>query len=83
MGVAGVRLQDYVLNFEEGAYNAVIMCEVLEHLNFKQEPKFLYEVKRVLQKGGIFKFRVPDFEEVCSIWLNSKDDWQGFFSDDI
>lgn len=56
---------------------------LLEHLSFKEESKFLYEIKRVLMKGGVFKFSVPDFEEVCSIWLNAKDDWQGFYSDDI
>jgi predicted SAM-dependent methyltransferase len=55
---------------------------LLEHLSFKEESRFLYEVKRVLKKGGVFKFSVPDFEKVCSIWLNAKDDWQGFFSDD-
>ena len=56
---------------------------LLEHLTFKEEPKFLYEVSRVLRKGGIFEFSVPDFEEVCSIWLKAKDDWKGFYSDDV
>jgi predicted SAM-dependent methyltransferase len=56
---------------------------LLEHLSFKEEPIFLYEVKRVLKRGGIFKFSVPDFEKVCSMWLNARDDWKGFFSDDI
>ena len=53
MGVAGVRLQDYVLNFEEGANNAVIMCEVLEHLNFNPFP-LLKEINRILSVGGVF-----------------------------
>ena len=69
--------------YQDESIHEVNADGLLEHLSFKEEPRFLYEVKRVLQKGGVFKFSVPDFEKVCSIWLNAQDDWQGFFSDDI
>ena len=56
---------------------------LLEHLSFKEEPKFLNEVFRVLKPGGKFAFSVPDFEETCKAWLEAKDDWQDFFDDSI
>ncbi len=56
---------------------------LLEHLTFKEEPKFLFEMRRVLKKGGVLRFSVPDFEKACQIWLEAKDDWQDFFSDDL
>lgn len=55
---------------------------LLEHLSFKEESRFLKEVLRVLKPGGKFTFSVPDFEEVCKIWLQAEDDWKAFFSDD-
>ena len=71
------------LPYPDNSISEINADGLLEHLDFKEEPKFLYEVKRVLRKGGVFKFSVPDFEKVCSIWLSAEDDWQGFFSDDI
>ena len=71
------------LPYADGTVSEVNADGLLEHLTFKEEPRFLYEVRRVLKKGGAFKFSVPDFEQACSIWLNAKDDWQGFFSDDV
>ncbi len=70
------------LPYKGGTVDEVRADGLLEHLAFKDEPKFLYEVKRVLKKGGHFEFSVPDFEEACSTWLKAKDDWQGFYSDD-
>jgi predicted SAM-dependent methyltransferase len=52
---------------------------LLEHLPFIEEPRFLYEVKRILQPGGKFIFSVPDFEQVCKNWLAAKDDWKDFY----
>jgi predicted SAM-dependent methyltransferase len=71
------------LPYKDGSVREINADGLLEHLSFKEEPRFLYEVKRVLAEGGIFKFSVPDFEEICSIWLKAKDDWKEFFSDDI
>lgn len=71
------------LPYPDGTVSEVNADGLLEHLTFKEEPRFLYEVRRVLKKGGVFKFSVPDFEQACEIWLKAKDDWQGFFSDDV
>jgi predicted SAM-dependent methyltransferase len=73
----------FSLPYADGSISEVNADGLLEHLTFKEEPKFLYEVKRVLKKGGIFKFSVPDFEKICRIWLDAKDDWRDFFSDEV
>jgi predicted SAM-dependent methyltransferase len=69
--------------YPNGSISEVNADGLLEHLTFKEEPKFLFEVKRVLKNGGVFTFSVPDFEKACQIWLEAKDDWQDFFSDDL
>ncbi|EMJ92092.1 class I SAM-dependent methyltransferase [Leptospira alstonii] len=69
------------LPYAENSIDEVRADGLLEHLSFKDEPRLLYEVKRVLKKGGVFEFSVPDFEEVCKIWLKLDDDWKDFFSD--
>ena len=42
----GVRLQDFVLPFEDEQFDVIIMCEVLEHLNFNPLPLFK-EINRI------------------------------------
>jgi predicted SAM-dependent methyltransferase len=71
------------LPYSDESISEVNADGLLEHLTFKEEPKFLYEVRRVLKKGGMLTFSVPDFEKACEIWLAAKDDWQDFFSDDL
>lgn len=47
----------YELPFEKNAFDAVVSCEVIEHL---QEPeRMLAEVARVLKPGGIFVLTTP------------------------
>lgn len=55
---------------------------LFEHLNFKEEKKAFYEVKRVLKKGGVFHLSVPDFEDVVKAWLKAEDDWKDWYRDD-
>jgi len=43
--------------------------QVLEHLNFHAVIPAFKEIHRVLKKGGVFYFDVPDFNELCSNWL--------------
>lgn len=43
--------------------------QTLEHLNFDRVIPAFREIHRVLKKGGIFYFDVPDFNELCSNWL--------------
>ena len=41
----GVRLEDFVLPFDDNSFDVIIMCEVLEHLNFNPLP-LLKEINR-------------------------------------
>ncbi len=67
------------LPYSDASVDEIKADAFLEHLSFRQEPLFLYEVTRVLKPGGLFEFSVPDFEAICQMWLLAKDDWQGFY----
>ena len=77
-------IQANVLNlpFENDTIDEVKCDALMEHFSFKEEPRFFYEVKRVLKPGGVFCFSVPDFEDAVTKWLNAKDDWKDFYRDD-
>lgn len=52
----GVRLQDFVLPFEDEQFDVIIMCEVLEHLNFNPLP-LLKEINRIGRLNLFFTCR--------------------------
>ena len=70
------------LPFADGTVDEVRADALVEHLSFLEEPKFFYEIKRVLKSGGLLDFAVPDFEEIVKKWLAAKDDWKEFFRND-
>mgnify|MGYP002529948616 CR=1 FL=1 len=60
-----------------------LLCEaMIEHLSFEEEPKFFFEVKRVLKPGGKFIFSTTNFEEIAKLWLDAEDDWKDFYKND-
>ncbi|MCK4783647.1 MAG: class I SAM-dependent methyltransferase [Desulfobacteraceae bacterium] len=80
-----IKIYDYDifnLPFPDGSVAEVRADSLLEHLSFTEEPRFFYEVKRVLRPGGIFQFSTTDFEEIVKSWLAAEDDWKDFFRDD-
>lgn len=80
-----VRIYNFdILNlpFPDNSVAEVRADSLIEHLSFLEEPKFFYEVKRVLRPGGIFVFSTPDFEEAVRLWLAAKDEWKDFFRND-
>jgi predicted SAM-dependent methyltransferase len=70
------------LPYKDGEVDEVRADAFIEHLSFKEEPKFFYEVARVLKPGGLFRWCVPDFEDAVKLWLQAKDDWKDFYRDD-
>lgn len=81
----GVEIYNYdilSLPFPGGSVAEVRADSLIEHLSFVEEPKFFFEVRRVLRPGGIFEFSTPDFEEAVRLWLAAKDEWKEFFRND-
>jgi len=60
--LVAVNLRHYTLPFPDHHFDAVVMCEVLEHLNFNPLP-VLYEINRVLKPGGLLYLALPNL--VC------------------
>jgi len=55
----GVRLDDFVLPFDDEQFDVIIMCEVLEHLNFNPLP-LLKEINRIGAPTSIFYVSMPN-----------------------
>ncbi len=70
------------LPYEDATVDEVRAESIVEHLSFIEEPKFFYEVVRVLRPKGLFNFSTPNFEEVVKLWLAAEDEWKDFFRDD-
>ncbi len=59
VGVASVRLQDFVMPFEDEQFDVIIMTEVLEHLNFNPIP-LLKEINRIGAPQSLFYLSLPN-----------------------
>jgi len=54
-----INLRDYKLPYPDGSFDIVIICEVLEHLNFNPLP-VLKEINRILKKDGYIYCAMPN-----------------------
>lgn len=70
------------LPFDDSTVDEIRAESMLEHLSFKEEKTFFYEVKRILKRGGQLNFSVPDFDDLVKLWALAQDDWKDFFRDD-
>ncbi|RKZ81610.1 MAG: hypothetical protein DRR19_21965 [Candidatus Parabeggiatoa sp. nov. 1] len=57
--IAKVKLQDYLLPFQNEQFDVIIMCEVLEHLNFNPLP-LIKEINRVGTANSLFYLSLPN-----------------------
>lgn len=72
----------FYLPFADASVAEVRADSLVEHLTFLEEPRFFYEVQRVLEPGGLFRFSTPDFEDAVRLFLAAKDDWKDFYCND-
>ncbi|MFC1876746.1 methyltransferase domain-containing protein [Thermodesulfobacteriota bacterium] len=61
--IAEVRLQDYLLPFADERFDVIVMCEVLEHLNFNPLP-LIKEINRVGAPKSLFYLSLPNLAQV-------------------
>lgn len=67
------------LPYTDGSVDAVLAEHVFEHFSFAEEAQAWREMARVLRPGGTLVLEVPDFEWVCTTFLEANDDWRTFY----
>ena len=70
------------LPYEDQTVDEIRADGLIEHLPFIDEPRFFYEVIRVLKSGGRLEISTVDFEKTVKQWLEAEDDWKDFYRDD-
>jgi predicted SAM-dependent methyltransferase len=70
------------LPYEDQTVDEIRADGLIEHLPFIDEPRFFYEVIRVLKQGGRLEISTVDFEKTVKQWLEAEDDWKDFYRDD-
>jgi len=56
---AGGNLRHYKLPYNDRFFDAVLICETMEHLNFNPVP-VVYEINRVTKNGGFIYIEMPN-----------------------
>jgi 2-polyprenyl-3-methyl-5-hydroxy-6-metoxy-1,4-benzoquinol methylase len=59
----GVRLEEFALPFDDDSFDIIIMCEVLEHLNFNPLP-LIKEINRIGSPKSIFYLSLPNVAQI-------------------
>jgi len=70
------------LPYEDNSVDEIRAEGLIEHLPFIDEPRFFYEVYRILKVGGSLYLSTVDFEASVKQWLEAEDDWKDFYRDD-
>ena len=70
------------LPYVDGTVDESRADSLIEHVPFVDEPRFFYEMKRVLKSGGLLRLSTPDFEATVREWLAAKDEWKEFYRND-
>jgi len=61
--IAEVRLQKFLLPFSDERFDTIVMCEVLEHLNFNPLP-LIKEINRVGAPKSLFYLSLPNLAQI-------------------
>ena len=63
VSVHEMNFSDYKIDAPDESFDCVIMCEVLEHLNFNPLPLFK-EINRILSVDGVFYLALPNGAQI-------------------
>lgn len=77
-----VQYDIFNLPYADNSVDEIRSEGLIEHLPFIDEPRFFYEVTRVLKPGGTLYLSTVDFEIAAKQWLAAQDDWKDFFRND-
>jgi predicted SAM-dependent methyltransferase len=77
-----VQYDIFNLPYSDNTVTEIRSESLIEHLPFIDEPRFFYEVVRVLKTGGLLYLSTVDFEAAAKQWLAAEDDWKDFYKND-
>lgn len=77
-----VQYDIFNLPYPDNSVDEIRSEGLIEHLPFVDEPRFFYEVVRVLKPGGVLYLSTVDFEMAAKQWLEAEDDWKDFYRND-
>jgi predicted SAM-dependent methyltransferase len=60
------------LPFADGSFRSIFCSHTLEHLHYEDALRLLRECHRVLKKGGVCRFIVPDLESLVARYQEAK-----------
>ncbi|MEQ9667670.1 class I SAM-dependent methyltransferase [Coleofasciculus sp. G2-EDA-02] len=69
-----IRAIDNLSPFRDNSVNLIYACHCLEHIPHAQVAKVLNEWFRVLNKGGLLRLSVPDFDLLLNIYKDNNND---------
>lgn len=77
-----VQYDIFQLPYPNDSVDEIRADGLIEHLPFIDEPRFFYEVARILKPGGLLYLSTVDFEMAAKQWLEAEDDWKDFYRND-
>lgn len=77
-----VQFDIFNLPYSDNSVEEVRSEGLIEHLSFIDEPRFFYEIMRILKPGGTLYLTTVDFEKTARQWLDAADDWKDFYRND-
>ena len=54
------------MSYSEGSFEVVLLLDVFEHLSFEDQPKALFEIKRILCSQGKLLISIPNLAHLNS-----------------
>jgi predicted SAM-dependent methyltransferase len=66
------------LNFDDNTVDLIYASHVFEYFDLDEANLLLKEWKRVLKPNGTLRIAVPDFQAICSLYINKKYDLTKF-----